>query len=356
MFSHRIAWTVGILFLSGSLSLLQGDVTSDTLNIVVDFDDGRAFYLETLSGDVKITGVKGDEVKIIAVRNVKGSGEKARETLNKLKVDVNEGREKLEVITEFPGDEGFLSHIFGGHHGHSNAWVDFTISLPAHLRVVVDATSANANIKNIEGDMFLDLTSGDVVAEDLGGGTVVDGTSGNVELRRVKGDIVIDNTSGEAFVDGCQGNVEIDKTSGDVMVRNVDGHLEVDGTSCDVSGEDIGGFVTLNLISGDVNLKRVGEGISFDDISGDLRVSFVDAPRKDCQLSSISGDITMSIMKVNDLDFDLESVSGNLAVELEGLQIREMSKSSLRAFTGDGKVNVSIETVSGDVEIVGSEI
>jgi DUF4097 and DUF4098 domain-containing protein YvlB len=61
-------------------------------------------------------------------------------------------------------------------------------------------------------------------------------------------------------------------------------------------------------------------------------------------------------MKVNDLDFDLESVSGNLAVELEGLQIREMSKSSLRAFTGDGKVNVSIETVSGDVEIVGSEI
>ncbi len=356
MFSRRVALTFGILLVSGSLSLLRGEVSSDTLNVVIDFEDGKAFYLETLAGSIKITGVEGDQVKIVAVKNVRGTGDKAREALEKLNIDVNEGREKLEIVTRFPGHEGFLSHIFGGQLGRQDAWVDYTVSLPSRVRVAVDATSASADIKNIKGDMLLDLTSGDVVAEDLGGKTVVDGTSGNVELKRVKGDIVVDNTSGEVFVEGCGGNVEIDKTSGDVLVRNIDGHLDVDGTSCDVTGEDIAGFVTLNLISGDVNISRVGEGIYFDDISGDLRVSFVDAPRKDCQLSSISGDITLNITKANDLDFDLESVSGNLAVELEGLQIREMSQSSLRAFTGAGKVRVSIETVSGNVDILGGKI
>ena len=356
MFSRSIVTTVGAICLSGALSLLQGGVYTETLVFSEEFEEGKAFYLETLSGSVTIEGVERDRVENEAVKNVEGREEEAREILDQIKIDVKKGRDRFNVITKFPGEDGFLSRIFGKGHGHQNAWVDFKISLPSRLKVVVDATSASVDVKNVAGDVSLDLTSGDVSGEELGSDAIIDGTSGRVELRGVGGNVAIDNTSGEAIVEVCRGDVDVDKTSGEVSLRDVDGDVKVDGTSCDVKGEGIKGYVTLNLISGDVNLKGVGQGIAFDDISGDIWASFESAPSKECQFSSISGDVTILIEGKGDLDFDLESVSGELAVELEGLQIREVSRSSLRAFTGDGRIKVSVETVSGDVEISENEI
>jgi hypothetical protein len=344
------------LCLLGGISHLQAGIYTETLEFTEDFDNGKAFYLETLSGNIKIVGNQGNIVKITAVKNAEGDKDEAREALNDLKVELKKSRERIDVITEFPGEDGFLSHIFGKGREHQHAWVDFEITLPSHVKVVIDATSAEIDIRSVTGDITLDLTSGDVYGEDVGGSVIVDGTSGRVELKRVGGDIVIDNTSGEAVVEVCRGKVEIDKTSGEVTLQGIEGDVEVDGTSCDVRGHDIKGYVTLNLISGDVDLKSVGEGISFDDISGDIWASFERSPNKESQFSSISGDVTLLMEDKGDLEIDLESVSGELTVELEGLQVREMSKSSLRAFTGNGRVRVSVETVSGDVEITGNEI
>jgi hypothetical protein len=356
MVSRSIVTAVGIICVSGVLTLLQGGVHTEVIEFSEDFENGEALYLETLSGNVTVKGVDGNRVEIKAVKNAKGSEDDAKEALEQLKVEFKKSQNRIDVITEFPDEHGFLSHIFGKGHGHRDVWVDFEISIPSRLKVVVDATSAAVDIRNVTGDILLDLTSGDVFGEDLGSETVVDGTSGRVELRKVGGDIVIDNTSGDAIVVGCTGDVEVDKTSGEVSLRDIEGDVEVDGTSCDVNGEDLRGFVTLNLVSGNVVLKEVGEGISFDVISGDIMAKFVGAPSRESQFSSISGDVTLLMEEKGDLDIDLESISGELTVELEGLQVREMSRSSLRAFTGEGQVKVLIETVSGDVEIIGNDI
>lgn len=352
---RNIAWMVLAICLSGGVSLLQGDIYQETEEFTEDFENGKAFYLETLSGSVVIKGIDDNIVRVKAVKNFEGDKDDAEEAFRDFTVNVKKGRDRIDVITEFPGEHGILSHIFGrGFDDHK--WVDFEITLPSHLKVVVDATSANVEVANIRGDVILDLTSGNVTGKDLGHGVVVDGTSGAVDLKNVKGDIVIDNTSGNATVEVCEGDIEIDKTSGLVTLREVGGDVEIDGTSCDVRGEGIKGYVSLNLISGDVNLERVREGISFDDISGDIWASFEEAPSRESQFSSISGDVTLLIVKEGDLDFDLESVSGDLNVDLEGLKIEEISKSTMKAMTGNGRVRVIVETVSGDVEIQGNDI
>ncbi len=356
MVSRGIVTAVGIICVSGALTLLRGEVHTEVIEFSEDFEKGEALYLETLSGSVTVMGVDGNRVDIKAIKNARGGVDDAKEAFEQLKVELKKGQDRIDVIAEFPDEHGFLSHIFDRDHGHRDVWVDFEISLPSHLKVVVDATSAAVDIRNVTGDISLDLTSGDVFGEDLGSETLVDGTSGRVELRRVGGNIVIDNTSGDAIVIGCRGDVEIDKTSGDVSLRDIEGDVEVDGTSCGVTGEDIKGYVTLNLVSGDVDLKEVGEGISFDVISGDIRAKFMGAPSKESQFSTISGDVTLFMEEEGNLDIDLESVSGELTVELEGLQVHEISRSSLRAYTGDGRVKVLIETVSGDVEIIGDDI
>jgi len=353
---RNVAWMALVILLSGGVNLLMGEVHQETQEFTEEFRNGRSFYLETLSGKVDIRGIEGNMVRVKAVKNFEGEKDEAEKAFEDFNVSMKKSRDRIDVVAEFPGEHGFLSHIFGSGFEHQHQWVDFEIILPSHLKVVVDATSADVDIVNVKGDVTLDVTSGNVTGENLSGGVVIDGTSGGVRLKNVGGDVVVDNTSGNADVEICDGSIEIDKTSGEVTLREVGGDVEVDGTSCNVVGEGINGYVSLDLISGDVNLERLSEGISFDNISGDIRVSFKEAPTRESQFSSISGDVTLLIVEEGDLDFDLESVSGDLDIDLEGLNVEELSKSTMKAFTGDRKVKVIVETVSGDVEIQGDDI
>jgi len=349
MRAYIAIWIPVVLWFWGVPLPLHAEVYSETQEFTEEFSGGQSFYLETLSGSVKIQGVAGNVVRVIAVKKAEGSEEKAGKALKEMKIEVKRSGEQLDVITKLPGEEGFLSRVFGDDRGHRDVWVDFEVTIPSRLHVTVDATSAGVDVRNVGGDVTLDLTSGDVTGQGLGGDVVVDGTSGRVELRQVAGDLLIDNTSGEVVVEGCKGSVGVDKTSGDVWLRGIGKDVEVDGTSCDVRGEEIEGYVALNLISGNAELKGLGQGISLDAVSGDIRASFRSAPKRECQISSISGDVSLYVPEAADLNLDLESVSGQLSVE--GLQVREVSKSALRAITGSGRIPVSIETVSGDIEV-----
>jgi len=338
--------------LSGGAGRLFGGVYSDTLDVTLPFEAGKSFSIETLSGSVAIEGTAGSDVRILAIKHARGEEGEARKTLDELKIEVKPGRERIEVVAHFPSRRGgFLSYFFDEGRDAGHEWVDFDIRLPAAVRVAVDGTSADVDVRNLGGDLSLDLTSGNVTGMGMGGDVGVDGTSGDVDLRTVKGNVSIDNTSGDVRVEACGGNLEIDKTSGEVTMRRIGGDVDMDGTSSDVTGEEIDGYVNIDLISGDVDLKEVGAGVSFDDVSGDIAVAFHAAPVRKCDLSTISGEVDLRLGAAGDLDLDLESMSGELQVELEGLQVREMSKSSLRASTGAGTVPVHVETVSGDVKI-----
>jgi DUF4097 and DUF4098 domain-containing protein YvlB len=340
-----------LLLFTGAARLF-GDVCGDTLDVTLDFEGGRSFSLKTLSGSVKIEGTDGNEVRIFAVEHARGDGDEAREALEGIEIEIDRRPGRIAVVTHFPGhDGGIFSFLFDRDREHGRTWVDYDIRIPSGVTVVVDGTSADVDVRKVAGELSLDVTSGSVTGRELGGDVRIDGTSGSVDLRGVAGDVVIDNTSGEVLVGDCAGDLEIDKTSGEVTIRRIRGDLSVDGTSSDVTGEDIGGYVEIDLISGDVDLEGVGEGGSFEDVSGDIVVAFRASPERECRISTISGDVELLFGEAGDVDLDLESVSGELEVELEGLQVREMSESSLRAFTGAGNVPVSVETVSGDITI-----
>ena len=352
---RKTALAILVLGLAGGSHLLRAGVYRETKEFQEDFEEGKALSLETLSGSVVIRGDDGNVVHVKAVENVEGEEDEAAEALEQFKVEVKRDRDRIEVVARFPNRRGLLSRIFDRGCESDHAWIDFEITVPSRLKVDVDATSADVDIADVAGDVSLDLTSGNVTGRDLGGDVTVDGTDGAIELRDVAGDIAIDNTSGDVVIDTCRGGVEVDKTSGGVTLREIEGDVTVDGTSSDVQGEGIGGFVSLDLVSGDVDLDRVGEGVSFDAISGDIRVSFEGTPSRACRFDSVSGDVRLFMKGQGDLELDLGSVSGELKVEMEGLRVREASESSLKAYTGNGRVKVRVETVSGDVEIRGTE-
>ncbi len=353
MIFNRFLPAMLTIALTGLPALTRADVYSETKEFDEDFAGGRTFHVETLSGSIKLTGVEGSRVRVKAVKNARGGEKEAKKALEELTVEMNRNGDRLDVVARFPGEDGFFSRIFENIDNDQDTWVDFDISLPAGLYITVDATSAGVDVDNIAGDISLDVTSGAVAGDLLGGDVSVDGTSGTVELKRVGGNVTVDNTSGEIDVEACGGDVEIDNTSGNVLLREIEGNVDVDGTSSDVTGETIKGYVTLDLISGDVRLKGMEEGLSLDIISGDTEASFDEGPGRKSELSSISGDIRLRIPAETDLDLNLESVSGELRTEIEGLKIIEISNSSMRAVTGEGKVELSIDTVSGDVEITG---
>ena len=130
----------------------------------------------------------------------------------------------------------------------------------------VDAKSRSGTIelREVAGDVNLDLTSGDVSVRDLTGKLDVKANSGDIEAKNLKGGPVsVETTSGDMDLTLAEANdVHATGTSGDISITAPTSDYEVttDTRSGDVEnklGNTTGGSHTISATttSGDVELR-----------------------------------------------------------------------------------------------------
>jgi hypothetical protein len=162
---------------------------------------------------------------------------------------------ELHIDTHIPEKTVFL--------GFFSARLDFAVTLPAGLPVVIDDGSGWMKVNNV-------------------GATTIHDDSGSIEVRNGRGSLSIHDESGAIEVDGIDGDVTIDDDSGEIVVRNVSGQVEIEDDSGAIEVARVGslhvrsddsGAITAHEVRHDVLIDDDGSGaVTVADVAGNFTV------------------------------------------------------------------------------------
>lgn len=304
----------------------QGPETSD--RVVQTFKVGAegALDLTGISGDVRVTGGSGNEIKVEATKRVRHrSPEQAKQLLADLRVEMANINGRVEVRSVYP-----RRNNYGGERGIS-ARVDYTIAVPAGVSVAV---------KSISGDVIVSAVRGEVRAET------------------VSGDVNVDATP----------NVSLAKTiSGDVIARDIGGATTL--VLSTVSGTVIASGLKVRAleagsVSGDVKLSGMQvERVEAKSVSGNIEF---DAPLVKAgryQFVSHSGNVRVVLSGTTGFELDADTFSGSVRSDVpvtlrtvgreagSGNSRSRTSNRAIRGAYGDASAILSIRSHSGSVVI-----
>jgi DUF4097 and DUF4098 domain-containing protein YvlB len=151
------------------------------------------------------------------------------------------------------------------------------LDLPRNVRLVVNTSSADVDLRDLRGDVDIKTVSGDLVADNLSGRLRVDTFSGDVDVVGSVTGVRVSTISGDVHLRGVRGDVELKTTSGTLRVdgdrltsvtaESISGDITVDGGLTDdarVQATSHSGDITLRLPGG------VRAALDFTTINGEL--------------------------------------------------------------------------------------
>ena len=286
--------------------------------------DGAALDLSQLSGDIRVTGVSGSEIKIEATKRVRHRDpEEAKRLLAALRIEVNNFNGRVEVRTIYPR-RGSPGSNFGNN---ISASVDYVISVPADAAVA---------LKSISGDISVTAVKGEVRAETVSGDVNVSGTPNVAIAKTISGDVTAQNVS-------TQTTLVLSTISGSVL-----------GTGLKVRALEAGS------VSGNVRLIGTDvERLEARSISGNIEFEAPLTKGGRYEFTSHSGTVRITMSGGTGFELDADTFSGSVRtdvpVTLRAMgrtdQNRRGSTRAIRGSYGDASAYLSVRSHSGSVII-----
>ncbi|MCA1584884.1 MAG: DUF4097 domain-containing protein [Acidobacteria bacterium] len=282
-----------------------------------------ALDLSNLSGDVRVTGGSGSEIRVEAVKRVRSrDDDNARRLLEDLRIEVTQVGSRVEVRTLYPRTSGRMSGS-----------VDYTVSVPA---------SAAVSVKSVSGDVSVGSVNGEVRAETVSGDLQVSSTPNLVVAKTVSGDVTARDigTATALTLASVSGNV----IATDLKVRT----LEAGTVSGDVqlTGVQVE-RLTAKSVSGNIDFDATiarGGRYEFNSHSGNVRILLAGNVGFELDANTFSGSIR------SDFPVTLRSNTDNDR-EPRGRGGRGASNRTIRGAYGDASAVLSIRSFSGSVVI-----
>lgn len=298
----------------------QGPEQTDTRTHRFEVGSDGALDLTNISGDVRVTGDGGREIRIEAVKRVRHrDAETARQQLEQLRVDVSRVGNRIEVRTTYPRRSG------SGRDRDLAARVDYTVSVPAGAAVAIKTISGDAFVTRVNGDVRAETVSGNVDVSAAGGLSLARAVSGNVRVRDV----------------GSPGTVSLSTVSGNVSATG----LKARGVDC-------------GAVSGDLILTGIdADRLQAKSVSGDIEFGARLSRGGRYEFGSHSGDVRIRLASDTGFELDATTFSGSVRsdfpITLRGDVggSRRESNRSVRGTYGDAAAILSVKSFSGTVVI-----
>ena len=205
------------------------------------------------SGSLKVEGASG-VTQVVAAGTACTSDS---DFLDRMTLTARRQGSELHISADIPEK----SVVFG----FFSARLDFEVTLPAAMPVVIDDDSGSIVVSNT-GPTVIDDDSGSIEARNIRGTLTINDDSGSIEIDTVAGNVIIEDDSGEIVAKNVQGNVEIEDDSGSITVARVSGSLRI--------REDSSGSILVQNVRGDVLVDEDGSGgIDVADVGGRFTVS-----------------------------------------------------------------------------------
>ena len=172
-------------------------------------ESGGEIRIANISGDVSVSGYKGDVVMVDAYK----SG------TDRASVDIEDtsSGNRIALRVKYP------------EHGHSNASVSFQVKVPQSVEYNFE------KIASISGNISVVGVTGRVLAKCVSGNVEVKGISGIVNAESISGDVAVEilnvSGSGEMKFASVSGNVSVKAPAGlnaDVEMSTLSGSLKSD--------------------------------------------------------------------------------------------------------------------------------
>ncbi len=299
----------------------QGPEQIDTVTQTIKVGDGAVLDLSHLSGDVRVSGGGGSEIKIEATKRVRHrDAAEGKRLLDLLRVDINHFNNRVEVRTIYPRRNGTRGNSL-------SASVDYVITVPSSAAVALKSVSGNIFVSNVRGEVRAEAVSGDV---NIGGTP----------------------------------NVAVAKTvSGDVLARDIGSQTAL--VLSTVSGTVVGSGLKVRAleagsVSGDVKISGSQvERFEANSVSGNIEFDAPLARGGRYEFTSHSGDVRIVLSGNTGFELDADTFSGSvrsdMPVTLRAVgrteQNRRGSNRAIRGTYGDASAFLSVRSHSGAVII-----
>jgi len=191
---------------------------------------GKRFYLSDIIGDVSVVGGSGRTVEVTALKKAGRHGEPDDVTIEIIELD-----DGVALCVRYPAErsgrrasEKALAKNpcswegrWSGNGERNDTEVQFTVRVPAGLRLHIGTVSGDVDARGLEGELELHSVSGDVALEGGKGPSIdLETVSGDVHLLDVTSREVSGHTiSGEIVFRGPvqdAGSYDFATTSGDI--------------------------------------------------------------------------------------------------------------------------------------------
>jgi DUF4097 and DUF4098 domain-containing protein YvlB len=292
-----------------------GREVTETFSRTVRLGQNGTVEIENVAGDIVVTGGRGDDVTIEAVKRTRSANASAQDLLKEVQIVVTERGGNVEVRTQHP------------RRRNLSAAVDYTVSVPSDAHVTLRSTSGDLRISNVRGEVRAESTSGDISAASV---------ERVRRLRSVSGTLQVTDAEGSE-VDG--GTV-----SGDVVVRNLRVRT-----------------INISTVSGALRFTDVeSDRASLTSVSGSIEFTGRLARSGRYEFGTHSGSIR--VIPAGNQGFDIEAAtfSGNLRSDYSlsvppgttlGFQPGRPNR-FLRGTVGDAGAALTLRSFSGDISIV----
>jgi DUF4097 and DUF4098 domain-containing protein YvlB len=213
---------------------------------------------------------------------------------------------------------------------HVGGWgrpvdVNFTVVVPTHSALQIDATSGEVNCRGVFDDVRINAASGNASVDTAAGAARIEAASGNVTLDTAFGQVFLSAASGNVRLGEAHGDdpVEVNSASGNIEIGTVNGPLSAGGASGDIRVTEARRDVTANSASGNVTLDLVHAGaVTAQSNSGDIRIRVAAGIPTWLDLHSLSGDIGTDLADDNGpaagedtLELRANTVSGDIRIK-----------------------------------------
>jgi len=202
--------------------------------------------------------------------------------------------------------------------------VTAVIAVPEGSDIIAVTGSADIAVTGPIALADVTTSSGDVSTDDV---------ATDLRAKTASGDITVGNVGGDLRVTTASGDLRCSSVAGPAIFSTASGDLELGAA---------GNRVEVRASSGNVRLGALAHGARIVNVSGDVRVLAVDEGA--VQVRSVSGDVSVGVAPGVDLHVDVETLSGTVSSEIP-------LEDTPRARRGDARVQLSVRSVSGNVDI-----
>jgi DUF4097 and DUF4098 domain-containing protein YvlB len=230
--------------------------------------------------------------------------------------------EDIPVRFEHSADHILLDARFNRHQSHDEGDVQYALTVPVGTRVLMHSMSADLHARGTHGEIEARSVSGDVEVDDVVHTATIETVSGNVEARNIQGDLYARTVSGD---------VDADRVSGQVTFSSVSGH----------------GYMT----------NTTSRGVRMETVSGDLSYQGSCDPTGTYELHAHSGNIHIELPPNVGATVSLDTFSGDIhsdfpmTIQPTGIESGP-TRHHIDGTLGKGGARLSVETFSGDVELL----